>query len=152
MAVALLEQGYKEAWLVDAVEANDTDRVVHLLELGICPTEESLVDYAVTAGNWVMAALLRKHGAPINAQAADLCGLIQRSAWDRWRIAIWEFVRTFDQLTDLVDVRPLRKWAFVRRWLRVRVVVLYWQHVTAMPGSKGVLRAAKRFKAAAIAM
>ena len=31
MAVALLEQGYKEAWLVDAVEANDTDRVVHLL-------------------------------------------------------------------------------------------------------------------------
>ena len=151
MAVALLEQGYKEAWLVDAVEANDTDRVVHLLELGICPTEESLVDYAVTAGNWVMAALLRKHGAPINAQAADLCGLIQRSAWDRRRIAIWEFVRT-REMTDLVKVRPLRKWAFVRRWLRVRVVVLYWQHVTAMPGSKSVLRAAKRFKAAAIAM
>ena len=147
-AVALMCK-YKHSWLTSTVKENDIDSVVRLLELGIRPTDddESLVDDALTAGNFEMAALLRKHGAPLNFQATHLL-----SHWKKWkgadaaRLALWEYVECKKE-SDLVTVRPLRKWAILRHWVRPIAVVSYWRHLAAMPESKGAESAAKRFKA-----
>ena len=144
-----LEHGYKDHWLASAVKENNIKRVVQLLELGIHPTESYLVDNCLTAGNFEMAALLRKHGAPINTQVTQLL-----SYWKRWksrgttatRLALWNYVQCKKQ-SDLVTVRPLRKWVILSHWVRMRAIALYLQHVAAMPGSHIYEQAAKRFKA-----
>ena len=148
-----LEDKYQDDWFASAVKENDTDRVVRLLELGMRPTDESLVDDALSAGNCEMAALLRKHGAPLNTQVTALM-----RHWKKWkakgagaaRLALWEYVECKKE-SDLVRVRPLRKWAILRHWVGTRAVVFYWKHRAAMPESQCAERAAKRFKAAAIA-
>lgn len=156
MVVALERYKYKQSWLASAVKENDIGRVVHLLELGIRPTnDESLVDDALSTGNLDMAALLVKHGAPRNAQAL---GLVRW--WKKWRVrvrdgvadaarlALWEYLAC-NKESDLVRVRPLRRWAMLRHWVRMRGIFFYWQHLAAMPGSKTAERAAKRFEASA---
>lgn len=151
--MAALERGYKNNWLVSACEASDTNRIIHLLELGIRPADDALVDNAVTAGNWMMAALLRKYGAPINAQVADFLTLMQKL----WRgpahadatkkmVAIWEYIR---KPSDILVVRGIRARAVFQHWVRTLLIVLYWQRATNVPGSKAYHRAAKRFKDAA---
>lgn len=150
----VLENKYKDSWLASAVKENKIDGVVHLLELGIRPAnDESLVhDALMTAGNCEMAALLVKHGAPLNTQVTALL-----RDWRRWktpvigaaRLALWEYVECKKE-SDLVRVRPLGKWAILRHWVRTRAILFYWKHLAAMPGSQGAERAAKRFEAAAI--
>ena len=111
MVVALERYKYKQSWLASAVKENDIGRGVHLLELGIRPTnDESLVDDA--------------------------------------RLALWEYLAC-NKESDLVRVRPLRRWAMLRHWVRMRGIFFYWQHLAAMPGSKTAERAAKRFEASA---
>lgn len=156
MAMALEPYKYKQSWLASAVKENDIDKVVHLLELGIRPTnDESLVDDALSAGNCDIAALLVKHGAPRNSQAL---GLVRW--WKKWRVrvsdgvvdaarlALWEYLAC-NKESDLVRVRPLRRWAMLRHWVRMRAIFFYWAHLAAKPGSKTAERAAKRFKATA---
>lgn len=150
--MALEPYKYKQSWLASAVKENDIGRVVHLLELGIRPTnDESLVDDALSAGNCDTAALLVKHGAPRNSQALEVVRW-----WKKWRLgkvdaarlALWDYL-VLNKESDLVRVRPLRRWAMLRHWVRMRGIFFYWAHLAAMPGSKTAERAAKRFKATA---
>lgn len=154
MATAL-QPGYKEAWLACATRANDTNLVLRLVELGALPLAESLVDDAVAAGNWQMAVLLRKLGAPMNPQASDLVRLLHRrhrGRGDPKQLAIWTFLNTAEEshLENCGLPKPNfgTKWAIVRNWVCTRAVVLYWLEKVARPGSMAYYNAAKRFKGA----
>lgn len=148
-----LAPGYQDAWLSTAAKANDTDRVVQLLELGLRPTGGSLVLDALTAGNWELAALLRAHGAPLSSEAQRLLSPFSKvfslanGVPVMTRIALWEFVLAGRE-SALVVMPPLRARAVFRHWVRALGVVLYWRKAAVMPGSKAYFRAAERFRAA----
>ena len=67
---------------------------------------------------------------------------------DAARLALWDYL-VFNDESNLVRVRPLRRWAMLRHWVKMRGIFLYWAHLAAMPGSNIAEQAAKRFNVTA---